>query len=181
MFSHNIFKIQIIFKGILVLNFFYCRAPSQLDEHLTDKCCEKKTFAYDVPHSTSISDNQVYPCCGLIELEKCYAHHHSCSEVIQPFRQQLLKSETAFCDVCHKNCVSPADFVLHQEHVHFCLPLFACPVCHFTYITHSCLWMYITESHGGPKTAISILWIEFQKLYCYFITSRCKLHMIISL
>ena len=80
-----------------------------------------------------------------------------CADVIWPYRQQLLKSETAFCDICHKNCISPADFVLHQECVHLCLPLFACPVCHFTYITHSCLWMHITESHGGPETAISFL------------------------
>ena len=53
--------------------------------------------------------------------------------------------------------MSPADFVLHQEHVHLCLPLFFCPICHFTYITHSCLQMHITESHGGPETAISLI------------------------
>ena len=70
---------------------------------------------------------------------------------------KLLKFETAFCDICHKNCLSPADFVLHQECVHLCLPLFACPVCYFTYITCSCLQMHITESHGGPETAISCL------------------------
>ena len=45
----------------------------------------------------------------------------------------------------------------HQEHVHLCLPLFVCPICHFTYITHSCLRMHITESHGGPETAISLI------------------------
>ena len=56
-----------------------------------------------------------------------------------------------------KNCTSPADFVLHQECVHLCLPLFVCPICHFTYITHSCLQMHITESHGGLSTAISFL------------------------
>ena len=53
--------------------------------------------------------------------------------------------------------VSPADFVLHQEHVHLCLPLFACPLCHFTYITCSCLRMHITEAHGGSETAISLI------------------------
>ena len=74
---------------------------------------------------------------------------------MQPYRQQLLESETAFCDICHKNCISPVDFVLHQERAHLCLPLFVCPICHFTYITHSCLRMHITESHGGLKTAIS--------------------------
>ena len=36
-----------------------------------------------------------------------------------------------FCDICHKNCISPADFVLHQEHVHLCLPLFVCPIWSF--------------------------------------------------
>ena len=99
----------------------------------------KKAVNYYVPHASSISDDRVYLCCGLIVLEKCFIHHHSCADEIQPYRQQLLESETAFCDICHKNCISPTDFVLHQEHVHLCLPLFACPVCHFTYITHSCL------------------------------------------
>ena len=48
-------------------------------------------------------------------------------------------------------------FVLYQERVHLCLPLFVCPICHFTYITCSCLWMHITESHGGLETAISLI------------------------
>ena len=46
---------------------------------------------------------------------------------------------------------------VYQECVHLCLPLFACPVCHFTYITHSCLHMHITKAHGGPRTAVSFL------------------------
>ena len=79
------------------------------------------------------------------------------ADVIQPYRQQLLESETSFCDICHKSCISPVDFVLHQERVHLCLPLFICPICHFTYITRSCLRMHITESHGGPATASSLV------------------------
>ena len=68
---------------------------------------------------------------------------------LRPFRQQLLESEIAFCDICHKNCISMADFVSHHECVHLCLPLFICPVCHFSYITRSCLRMHITKFHGG--------------------------------
>ena len=118
---------------------FYCRAPFQLDNYPSDKCGAKRAVDYDVPHASSISDDRVYPCCGLLELEKWNVHHHRCADIIWPYRQQLLESETAFCDICHKNCVSSVDFVLHQECVHLCLLLFACPVCHFTYITHSCL------------------------------------------
>ena len=117
---------------------FYCRAPFQLNNYPSDKCGAKRAVDYDVSHASSISDDQVYPCCGLLELEKWNVHHHSCTDVIWPYRQQLLESETAFCDICHKNCLSPADFVLHQKCVHLCLPPFACPVCHFTYITHYC-------------------------------------------
>ena len=143
------------FQVILIL--ICCRTLLSPDSCLPDKHYGKRTNDYDVPHATSISDDQVYPCCGLLELEKWCVHHHNCTDVIQPFRQQLLESETAFCNVCCKNCISPADFVLHQECVHLCLPLFACPVCHFTYITHSCLQMHITESHGGLSAAISFL------------------------
>ena len=113
----------------------------------------KKVAVYDVPRASSINDNRVYPCCRLFKLEKWEVHYYNCADVIQPYRQQLLESETSFCDICHKNCTSPADFVLHQECVH----LFVCPICHFTYITHSCLCMHITESHGGPETAISLI------------------------
>ena len=136
---------------------FYCRALFQLNNYSSGKCGTKKAVDYDVPRASSINDDQVCPCCGLLELEKWNVHHHRCVDDIRPCRQQLLKSETAFCDISHKNCLSPADFVLHQEHVHLCLPLFACPVCHFTYITHSCLCMHITETHGGPRTVVSFL------------------------
>ena len=117
----------------------------------------KKAVDYDVPRASSINDDQVYPCCGLFKLEIWEVHYHSCADIIQPYRQQLLKSETAFCDIFHKNCVSPADFVLHQECVHLYLPLFVCAICHFTYITHSCLRMHITEFHGGLETAVSLI------------------------
>ena len=115
-----------------------CRAPLSPNSCLFDKYPGKRADDYDVPHATSISDDRVYPCCGLFELEGENVHH-SCMDVIRPFRQQLLESETAFCDICHKNCISMADFISHHECVHLCLPPFICPVCHFSYITHSCL------------------------------------------
>ena len=136
---------------------FYCRAPFQLNDYPSDKCDVKRAADYDVPHASIINDDWVYPCCGLLKLEKWEVHHHNCADIIRPYRQQLLKSETVPCYIFHKNCVSPADFVLHQECVHLCLPLFACPVCHFTYITHSCLCMHIPEAHGGLETAISLI------------------------
>ena len=104
---------------------FYCRAPFQFNSYPSDsKCDMKKVVDYDVPHASSINDDWVYPCCGLFKLEKWEVHYHSCADIIQPYRWQLLESETSFCDICHKNCISPADFVLHQERVHLCLPLF---------------------------------------------------------
>ena len=136
---------------------FFCRAPFQFNDYPSDKHNVKKVVDYDVPHTSNINDDWVYPCCGLSKLEKWEVHYHSCTDVTQPYRWQLLKSETAFCNIFHKNCISPTDFVSHQEHVHLCLPSFVCPICHFTYIAHSCLWMHITESHGGPETAISLI------------------------
>ena len=40
----------------------YCRAPLPPDSCLFDKYCGKKASDYDVPHATSVSDDQVYPC-----------------------------------------------------------------------------------------------------------------------
>ena len=81
----------------------YCRAPLSPDSHLFDKYHRKKASSYDDPHATSVHDDRVYPCCGLYKLETCNVHHQSCADFVQPFRQQLLKSETAFCGICHKN------------------------------------------------------------------------------
>ena len=140
-----------------LMSFFYCRAPFQFNNYPSESRVDVKKVIYNVPHPSSIHDHRVYSCCGLFKLEKWEVCYHSCADIIQPYRRQLLESETSFCDICHKNCTSPADFVLHQEHVHLCLPLFVCPICHFTYITRSCLCMHITKSHGGPKAAISLI------------------------
>ena len=54
--------------------------------------------------------------------------------------------------------VLPQQILLYTRNVFiYVLPLFVCPICHFTYITHSCLHMHITESHGGAETAISLI------------------------
>ena len=37
---------------------------------LFDKYHEKRANDYDVPHARSINDDQVFPCCGLFELEE---------------------------------------------------------------------------------------------------------------
>ena len=131
----------------------YCRAPLLPDSHLFDKYCGKKASGYDVPRATSVCNDWVYPCCGLFELETWNIHQSGLCRVHMAFRQQLLKSETAFCGICHKNCPSVVDFVLHHERSHLCLPLIVCPVCHSTYIIQSCLQMHITEIHGGLSSA----------------------------
>ena len=101
----------------------------------------KKVAVYDVPRASSINDDWVYPCCGLFKLEKWEVCYHNCVDNMQPYRWQLLKSETSFCDIFHKNCTSPANFVLHQEHVHLCLPLFVCPHLSF-HLYYSFLFTY---------------------------------------
>ena len=61
----------------VVINF-YCRALFQLDDYPSNnKCDMKKAVDYDVPHASSINDDQVYPCCGLFKLEKWEVRHHS--------------------------------------------------------------------------------------------------------
>ena len=128
----------------------YCRAPLIWQSSIW---YGKKASAYDTPCATSVHDDQVYPCCGLFELETWNVRHQGCLDFVWPFRQQLLESETAYCGICHKNCTSMVDFILHQEWVHLCLLLFVFLVCHFTYVTWSCLQMHITEFHGGLSSA----------------------------
>ena len=47
----------------------------------------------------------------------------------------VLESETSFCDICHKNCTSQQILLYIKSVFILCLPLFVCPICHFTYIT----------------------------------------------
>ena len=138
-----------IFLSVVELHF------SLTTTHLTVGVKQRRLFMMSLIHQVLMTAEFIHVVDSLNwkSGEVCY---HSCADIIQPYRWQLLESETSFCDICHKNCTSPADFVLHQERVHLCLPLFVCPICHFTYITHSCLRMHITESHGGPATAISL-------------------------
>ena len=63
----------------------YCRAPLPPDSCLFDKHHGKKANDYDVPHATSVSDDWVYPCCGLFELERWNVYHHGCADFIWPF------------------------------------------------------------------------------------------------
>ena len=140
---------KLIFLSIAELHF------SLTTTHLTVGVKQRRLFMMSLIHQVSMTAKFIHVVDSLN-----WKSGKSIITAVQtsysPYRRQLLESETSFCDVCHKNCTSPADFVLHQECVHLCLPLFVCPVCHFTYITHSCLRMHITESHGGPATAISL-------------------------
>ena len=60
----------------------YCRTPLSPDSHLFDKYHGKKASDYDVSHATSVSHDQVYPCCRLFELERWNVHHHGCADFI---------------------------------------------------------------------------------------------------
>ena len=93
------------------------------------------------------TDDRVHPCCGLLQIIAWGVKHCGCTNTTHPFHEQLILAETAFCGICHKNCPSVADFVLHHECTHLCIPLFVCTVCHYPYITRSALQMHITGVH----------------------------------
>ena len=42
----------------------------QLDDYPSNKYSVRKAVDYDVPYTSIINDDQVYLCCGLLELEK---------------------------------------------------------------------------------------------------------------
>ena len=117
-----------------------------------------------------------YPCCGLFKLEKVGKFVIiAVQDIIQPLQtDKLLESETSFCDICHKNCTSPADFCfLHQENMfHLCVP-FICfvPICPFLLIL---LILVLRYAHHGIfmvvwKTAIFFN-LGFRNCFwsCYF-------------
>ena len=147
---------------------FYCRAPFQFNNYPSDKHYVKKVVDYDVPCASNINGDRVYLCCGLFKLEKWEVHHHSCTDIIQPYRQQLLESETAFCDICHKNCISPADFVLRPRTCSFmfafvCLSYFVIsPI--LLILVYGCT--LLTISWGSRNS--NFFNLEFQKMYCLF-------------
>ena len=82
---HTIISNLNCFQKDIGINF-YCRAPFQLNDYPSDEHNVKKVVDYDVPHVSSINDDQVYPCCGFFKLEKWEVCYHSCADVIQPYR-----------------------------------------------------------------------------------------------
>ena len=133
------------------------RALFQKGEVLYDKYKGKHVMNYDYLKATSVVDDCVHPCCGLYEIVSWGIKHHGYIDSIQPYREQLVLSETAFCGICHESCPTPADYILHHEHNHLCISLFVCIVCRYPFITCSALQMHITEIHGGPATIQCIL------------------------
>ena len=133
--------------------------PFPSDDYSSDSRHDtKKVAVYDVPHASSSDDNQVYPCCGTLQIKKVG------SSLPLAVQTSYSLTDNSYLSLRHLSVISVTRIVLpqqilfyNQERVHLCLPLFVCPICHFTYITHSCLCMHITESHGGPETAISLI------------------------
>ena len=60
----------------------HCRAPLSPDSHLFDKYHRKKASDYDVPHTTSVHDDRVYPCCRLFELETWNVCNQGCVDFV---------------------------------------------------------------------------------------------------
>ena len=122
----------------------HCRAPLPPDSRLFDKYHGKKASDYDVSScnkcSVMIKFTHVV---GYLSWKDGMSHHHGCVDFIQPFRQQLPESETAFCGICHKNCTSVVDFILHHEQVYLCLPLFVCA----GLLLYLCYLILFTNAH----------------------------------
>ena len=142
------------FQKYIGINF-YCRAPFQLDNYPFDKCGAKRAVDYDVPHASSISDDQVYPCCGLLELEKWNVHHHSCVQMSYGPTDNSYSSLKQLSVIFVIKIVFLQQILFCTKNVYIYVSCIVClsHVCHFTYITHSCLWMHITEAHGGLENS----------------------------
>ena len=76
----------------------YCRAPLSPDSQLFDKYRGKKASDYDTPGATSVRDDQVYPCCGLFELETW----NVCLRVVW-----------TLCDLLGSNCLNLKQLLWH--------------------------------------------------------------------
>ena len=84
--------------------------------------------------------------------------------VITAVQTSYSLTDDSYLSLRHLSATSVTKIVLPQQilfytrnvFIYVCLYLF-CPICHFTYITRSCLRMHITESHGGLETAISLI------------------------
>ena len=132
---------------------YFSRGPFLKDAILYDKYKGKQVTDYDYPRATSVVNDQVYKCCGLLEIKAWGVKHQGCTDAARPFREHLVESETECCGACHKHCPNPADYILHHECSHLCAPVFLCLVCCFPYMTHTALTMHITEIHGGSVSA----------------------------
>ena len=124
----------------------------KLDDYLSDKCCEKRANDYDVSSCKQalvmIESTHV---CGLSWIRKNgnVLSSQLCGCPYKPFTWQLLESKKQPSVMfCHKKLhflqqifVSASRICTFYVFHFFCLSCFVI----FTYITHSCLQMHITE------------------------------------
>ena len=163
--------------------------------HLTVGLVRRRLFMMSLVHQVLMIGESILVVDSL-NWKSGRSRYHSCADTIQPYRQQLLESETSFCDICHKNCTSPADFVLHQERVHLCLPLFIFPYLslHLYYpflLTYAYYWISWWSSNSNLFILVFwncrlllshsfMMWffITYMFVYIYIVIDLCLLERI---
>ena len=131
----------------------HCRAPLPPDSCLFDKYHGKKASDYDVPHATSVCDDQFTHVVGYLSLKDGMS-------VIMVVWTSYNPSDNSYLSLKQPSVASATRTVLlwwissYIMSEHICaFTLFVCLVCYFTYVTQSCLQMHITEFHGGLSSA----------------------------
>ena len=92
--------------------------------------------------------NIVYPCCGLIEVQKWSIEHNRCygSDV----EKRIIAALAQNCPMFGQHC---GEVVRYMEWDHGAAMMFACTLCRNPYMTKVVLDCHIELNHGGIEGA----------------------------
>ena len=91
--------------------------------------------------------NIMYPCCGLVEIQKWSIEHNRCygSDV----EQWIIEASAQNCPTCGQYCGGSIQLVWHMEWDHGAAMMFVCTLCRNPYVMKVVLDCHIALNHGG--------------------------------
>ena len=91
--------------------------------------------------------NNVYTCCGLMELKKWGVEHNRCYGGV--IEQRIIKASAQNCGRCRAYCGGVIQLVRHSQKHYGAVNLQICALCRNPYVTQAALDCHIAHNHGG--------------------------------
>ena len=89
----------------------------------------------------------VYPCCGLVEVQKWSIQHNKCYGSY--VERRIIETSAQNCPTCDEYCRGTIQLVWHMERHYGDAVMFACILCRNPYATNVALDWHVALNHGA--------------------------------